>query len=755
MRSAAALLLLLASAAASARPFDRGVLRQIDGAIETAIAEKKLPGGVFHLERDGVVYEKAYGRRAVEPAPEGMTRDTIFDLASLTKVTATTPAIWLLIQRGKIGLDERVSAYSPQFRGGWRDEVTVRHLLTHTSGLRPDLDLETDWSGHERGIALALAEEPRNRPGVVFRYSDINFELLGAIVEAVAGEPLNVFVEREIFKPLGMSETRFQPPRRLLPRIAPTERTDGVMLRGVVHDPTARRMEGVAGHAGLFSTARDLARYARMLLRGGAPLFRPEIVKMMTTVQSPAGVAVRRAGGFDYDSSFSRPRGDLFPIGSYGHTGFTGTILWIDPASHTFYLFLSNRVHPDGKGVVTALQRTLGTLAARAAGYTQPVPRRVEWVTGGGDAANGIDVLAAHGYDALRGRRIGLITNHSGIDKWGNPTADLLRSAPGVNVVAFFSPEHGFRGSVDESVDDSSDPASGLPVYSLYGKNRQPTPAQLAGIDTLVFDIQDAGVRFYTYIATLSLALQAAADAHVRFVVLDRVNPINGVAVEGPLLQGPIDFTAPHPIPVRHGMTVGELARMIEDERGLDLDLDVVKVERWKREQWQDDAGLPWINPSPNLRSLDAAALYPGVALPELANVSVGRGTATPFEHLGAPWMDGRRLAAALPPLAGVRVEPVRFTPASSRFAGQECSGVRFVITDRAALRPLLLGASLLRTIYALWPAELKLDDVDKLLRDPRAIAAIREGKPLEEIVAPWAADEAAFRARRAKYLLY
>jgi uncharacterized protein YbbC (DUF1343 family)/CubicO group peptidase (beta-lactamase class C family) len=755
MRSAAALLLLLASADVSARPFDRGVLRQIDGAIETAVAEHKLPGGVLHLERDGVVYEKAYGHRALEPKVERMTRDTIFDLASLTKVTATTPAIWLLIQRGQVGLDEPVRKYLPQFRGGWRDEVTIRHLLTHTSGLRPDLDLNDDWSGHERGIALAIAEEPRNRPGIIFRYSDINFELLGAIVEAVTHEMLNTFVEREVFKPLDMHETHFRPGAQLRARVAPTERVDGVMLRGVVHDPTARRMGGVAGHAGLFSTAHDLSRYARMLLRGGAPLFRPEIVKMMTTVQSPAAVAVRRTGGFDYDSSFSRPRGDFFPIGSYGHTGFTGTMLWVDPASHTFYIFLSNRVHPDGKGIVTALQRTLGTLAGRAAGYTQPVPRRVDWVTNGGDAANGIDVLAAHGYDALRGRRVGLITNHSGIDKAGNPTADLLRSAPGLELRAFFSPEHGFRGGVDESVDDSVDPASGLPVYSLYGKTRQPTAAQLAGIDTLVFDIQDVGVRFYTYIATLSLAMQTAADAHVKFVVLDRVNPIGGVVVEGPLLQGETDFVAPHPLPVRHGMTVGELAGMIKDERQLDLDLEVVRVARWRREQWQDEAGLPWINPSPAMRSLTEAALYPGVALVELADVSVGRGTATPFEQLGAPWIDGPRLAAALPPLAGVRVEPIRFTPASSRFAGQECSGVRFLLTDRTTLHPLLLGAALIRALHTLWPARLNLDDVDKLLRDPRTIAAVREGKSLEEIAAIWHADEVAFRPRRAKYLLY
>ncbi|HEV2721447.1 MAG TPA: serine hydrolase, partial [Thermoanaerobaculia bacterium] len=504
-------------------------LREIDQTIQRAIAQHNIPGAVYRLEHRGKVYEKAYGDRALVPRRERMTRDTIFDAASLTKVVATAPSIWLLIERGKIELDAPLNRYLKEARG----DITIRQLLTHTSGLRPDLDLGKPWSGYESGMAMAVAEEPVNRPGFVFRYSDINYELLGEVVRRVSGEPLDVFARREIFEQLKMRDTHFRPERDVS-RIAPTEFADGVMLRGVVHDPTARRMGGVAGHAGLFTTVGDLAKFARMLLRGGAPIFKRETVRAMTSVQTPPNLSILRAGGFDIDSSYSRPRGTLFPVGSYGHTGFTGTILWIDPASKTFYIFLSNRVHPNGKGDVRALQAALGTASARAAGLrvVQPQPR-VGWVTRGDDVFNGIDTLVAERFAPLRGMKIGVITNHSGIDRAGNLTIDVLRSAPGVDVRAIFAPEHGLFGTADANLGDMRDPVRGLPVYSLYGESRKPAPAQLAGLDALVFDIQDVGVRFYTYVATMRLAMEAAAEAKIKFIVLNRVNPIGGVAVEG------------------------------------------------------------------------------------------------------------------------------------------------------------------------------------------------------------------------------
>jgi uncharacterized protein YbbC (DUF1343 family)/CubicO group peptidase (beta-lactamase class C family) len=752
--------------------FDPGRLREIDARIDKAISDHQTPGAVFWMERNGVAYHRAYGNRALIPAIEPMTEDTIFDAASLTKVIATAPSIWLLIKDGKIALDAPVKTYIPEFTGGWRDEITIRHLLTHTSGLRPDLTLTDKWTGFDEAWKRILSEEVLQRPGAVFRYSDINFEILGEVVHRVSGETLDRFARRRVFEPLGMKDTSFLPihvaaaasaagsPRegsRRYTRIAPTQQDPELgMLRGIVHDPTARRMGGVAGHAGMFTTAADLAKFARAVL--GGRFFPAE----MTQVQSPPGVAVRRAGGFDIDSSFSGPRGNVFPLGSFGHTGYTGTAIWIDPFSKTFYVLMTNRVHPDDKANINALRRDVGTLVAEAVrGFDfSNVPGALPKRAGGGvrypiggDARNGIDVLVGNRYEALRGMRVGLITNHTGIDRAGNPTIDLMRSAPGVQLVALFSPEHGIRGVADEKVGDSRDEVTGLPIYSLYGERRQPSPEQLANLDALVYDIQDIGVRFYTYESTLGLAMESVAGTNVKFFVLDRVNAVGGTIIEGPLLEGPTDFVGYHTTPIRHGMTVGELARMFRDEKHLDTDLTVIEIKGWKRDQWQDDAGLPWINTSPNMRSLTEAALYPGIGLLESA-VSVGRGTPTPFELIGAPYIDGEKLAREMAAmnLPGIAFAPVRFTPDASIHKGEACSGVRFTITDRKAMRPVDAGIALATILVHDYGAQFPVDKMKRLLRHEGTLEAVRAGKSLEEIHALWASD---FPARRGKYLLY
>jgi uncharacterized protein YbbC (DUF1343 family) len=688
-------------------------LLEIDVAVRDAVAEKRLPGGVLLIEHGGERVVRAYGNRAVEPRIERMTADTIFDAASLTKVVATAPSIWLLIERGKLSLDQPLRSVLPEFTD---DAVTLRHLLTHTSGLKPGLDRD-DWSGYDEGIRRALLEKPQNRPGAVFRYSDVNYILLGEVVRRTSGQSLDVFAKKNVFTPLGMKDTTFRPNASL--RIAPTENG----LRGVVHDPTARRMGGVAGHAGMFTTVADLGKFARAVLDGK---FFP---RGMTELASPPEVAVHRAAGFDIDSNYSRPRGELFPQGSFGHTGWTGGFFWIDPSSRTFYVFLCNRVHPDGKGSVVALQHRLGTLIAESLAdvtFTPPV-RRVGYVLGGADAQNGIDVLHAGGYAALRGMRVGLITNQTGIDRAGNPTVDLLRSAPGLTLTAIFTPEHGLRGTADEKVGDEQ--YHGIPVYSLYGERRKPSPEQLVNVDALVFDIQDIGTRFYTYISTMGLAMEAAAESKKKFVVLDRVNPIGGDVVEGPVLEGKTDFVGWHPLPVRHGKTVGELAQLFRHGaigiRHIDVDLTVIPVQGWKREQWQDEAGLPWVNTSPNIRSLRAAALYPGIGLMERA-ISVGRGTDTPFEILGAPYIDGAALIRAVGPLPGVSLTPVRFTPNASTHKGEECGGVRITITDRRALRSVAVGLGIASALARLYPNRFPVDEMQPLLRHRETLEGIR-----------------------------
>jgi CubicO group peptidase (beta-lactamase class C family) len=362
-------LFLSAAPTLLAQTFRSDKLAAMDAAIENAIAKHQCPGGVLWLEHDGVIYQKAYGHRALMPDVEPMTEDTVFDLASLTKVAATTPAVMLLIQRGQVKLDAPVCTYIPAFTGQGRELVTVRELLTHTSGLPPDL-VTNDWHGYSTAIKMACTNELESPPGTTFTYSDINFILLGEIVQRVTKTPLQIFVQREIYGPLKMADTGFLPPKSELPRIAPAEVINGQPLRGVVDDPTARRMGGVSGDAGLYSTTSDLARYARMMLNlgqlDGVCLFTPETVKLMTSPQAPPGVHVLRGLGWDIDSAYSGPRGELFPIGSYGHTGWTGTSIWIDPFSKTFVIFLSNRNHPTDAGDVQPLRRKLGTLAAQA-----------------------------------------------------------------------------------------------------------------------------------------------------------------------------------------------------------------------------------------------------------------------------------------------------------------------------------------------------------------------------------------------------
>jgi uncharacterized protein YbbC (DUF1343 family) len=359
----------------------------------------------------------------------------------------------------------------------------------------------------------------------------------------------------------------------------------------------------------------------------------------------------------------------------------------------------------------------------------------------------------------LTGRKLGLVTNHTGRDRLGRATADVLHAAEGMKLVALFSPEHGIRGELDQSnIVDGVDAKTGLPVFSLYGKRRKPDAETLKGIDTLVYDIQDIGCRFYTYISTLGLVLEAAAEHKVKVVVLDRPNPIGGIAIDGPLTDsGRESFIAFHSLPIRHGMTVGELAKMFVAERKLNVELDVVKCEGWRRGDLFDRTNLTWVNPSPNMRNLTAAMLYPGIGLLETTNLSVGRGTERPFEWIGAPWLDGPKLAAKLNDsgLAGVRFTPVTLTPASSVHAKKECGGVQIIITDWAKFNPLRTGLTVAAALRDLFPEQWETTRYDRLLVHKASYEAFKAGKSVAEIERGWARDLKSFRERRKTYLLY
>ena len=733
--------------------FHPAKLEAIDAAIERAIAAGKAPGAVVRLESGGTVYQKSYGAKSVEPVLLPMTDDTIFDSASLTKVIATAPAIMLLAERDKLRLDDKVDHWITNFKAHGKGAVTIRHLLTHTSGLRPSLSSEPTWSGLAKAIDLAKEERLTSQPGTKFRYSDINFILLGEIVQLASGQLLDEFTSKHIYQRLGMRDTGFLPPFEQRSRVAPTERVDGEILHGIVHDPTARRMDGVAGHAGLFTTAADLSRFAQMMLNGGKlngrRIFKSETVQLMTSVHTPKGMKAKRGLGWDIDSPYSSPRGNHFKIGGYGHTGWTGGSLWIDPASRTIVILMTSRTHPDGKGNVIALRREVATLAAEALRGG---------AFGGSNAPgvlNGADVLRQRKGILPKGAKVGLVTNHTGHDRNRRSTLDFLKTSNEVELTVLFSPEHGLYGKLDEKISDGTDAKSGLKIYSLYGKNRKPAPDQLAGLDALIFDIQDIGCRFYTYISTMGLAMEAASKAGVKFIVLDRVNPI-GTTVAGPVRLGPSQFIAYHDIPVQHGMTAGELARMINAERDLGVELQIVKIEGWKRSQWFDATGQPWTNPSPNMRNLTQALLYPGVGLLETA-MSVGRGTDTPFEVIGAPYIDDMKLANRLNALgqAGVRFVPIRFTPSASIHADVPCGGVNIIITDRRNLRAVPLGIDIARVLHELYPKKFPLAKVGRLLCHPPTLEALGQGKTLAQIEALWKTDLANFTPRRAKHLLY
>lgn len=773
----------LPSAAPEKLNLDKHILSRIERVVEEAITAGKTPGAVVLVGRRGrVVYRRAFGQRSLEPKREAMTADTVFDLASLTKPVATAPCVMILVERGQLRLSDTLGGYFPDWTDAAARAVTVQQLLTHTSGYAAGLDRTADWRGRAGALAQ-LAVEPLRRPaGSHFEYSDINYIALGLLVERISGQSLAEFAHQNVFAPLKMDHTRFLPDQA----VAPTERRGGSILRGSVHDHVAAKMEGIAGHAGLFAPADDLARYCQMLLNGGRLdgarlLSRSSVARMLRpVVVSESGQT--RALGFDMDTSYSSNRGELFPRGSFGHTGFTGTSFWMDPSSQTFVVILTNRVHPDGHGDVVALRARVATIVASALTDADPADWRhfeesynaqVAAGTAGWRAANpvsslamppslrvlnGIDLLEESQFRQLAGQRLGLITNQTGRNRAGKLTVDLLHEAPGVQLVKIFSPEHGLRGELDEKVSDSLDAATGLPVISLYGERKHPQVEDFQGLDALVFDIQDAGARFYTFSTTLRYVLETAVAARVPVYVLDRPNPLGGEVVEGPIADEAFtgEFTCPHTLPVRHGMTVGELARMYNQERKIGADLRVVAMDPWQRSMWFDGVQQTWVNPSPNLRNLQATLLYPGVCLLEACSVSVGRGTDRPFEQIGAPWMDGLRLATLLNAqnVPGVRFVSTRFVPNSSKFQGQQCAGVQILVVDRAVLRPVRLGLELISGMKRLHP-DFDLTPVGRLLHHGESLRRLQAGETPEQIEKSWQVGLEAFRSRRKAFLLY
>jgi uncharacterized protein YbbC (DUF1343 family)/CubicO group peptidase (beta-lactamase class C family) len=818
--------------------------RALDAILQNAIAANdgaQIPGAVVVIGHHGrVFYRKAFGWRSLEPEREPMTVDTVFDVASLTKCLVTATAVMQLVESGRLSLNDPVARWLPGFAANGKQEITVRQLLTHFSGLREDLDLFSppQWAAKQTAYELANREKPVATPGARFRYSDIDFIVLGELVEKLSGLALDQYAAEHIFQPLAMTRTRYLPPSSWIAAIAPTEYDHGRMLRGVVHDPSARAMGGVAGHAGVFSTADDLARFAQAMLDRKFVVSAAAIEKL-TTPQQPATATVLRGLGWDIESPFSSNRGELLPVGGFGHTGFTGTSMWIDPVTDTYIILLTNAVHPRAKAPspAIALRARVANAVAAALQLEVPEEKRLELaaITGynetltgarllqsrNGQVKTGLDVLAGRGAlfsstlatagspgaatgknkdkndkkdkekkedmprrpasCASRPCRVGLVTNQTGVDSEGRRGIDLLARLPDVELRAIFNPEHGIAGTLDTtedttSIDETHDPATGVRVYSVYGATdaaRRPPPEVLKGLDAVVFDLQDAGVRWYTYETTLGYFLEACAAARLPLIVLDRPNPITGAFVEGAVSDAltPLRATAArsgnpgvhqsfvnyHPLPIRHAMTLGELALLFNSERKLGTNLSVVRMQGWQRGDWFDATGLAWTNPSPNLRTLEAATLYPGVALVEGTNVSVGRGTETPFEVLGAPWIDGRELAAYLNArdLGGVRFIPISFTPASGTHARQLCHGVHILLSARNQLDSPELGLEIAAALLKLYPRQFAPARIADLLADRASLQALLGGDDPRRIADGWRERLEEFVRIRRKYLLY
>ena len=724
----------------------------VDAAILAAIDAGKMPGCVLIVGRhDEVLVRKAYGSKALLPERVPMTLDTVFDLASLTKPLATSTSIMILAERGKIDLHAPASRYVPELAR--LPGFTVEQLLTHTSGLPAatpisDYALATldDHSATMQKLGVSLEGKLKAQPGERFLYSDVGFIVLEEIVRRRAGRSLATFSKEEVFMPLGMVDTGYLPGPELRERAAPTEQRDGHYMQGDVHDPRAWVMGGVAGHAGVFSTADDLALYARAMLGKGA-LDGHRIVSEKTFDDWTARRDTSSGGralGWDKDSRFATHRSTLLSPRAFGHGGFTGTVMWIDPGKDLYAVFLSNRVHPDGKGAVNPLVAELATLAIDAS-----------------ETKTGIDVLRAESFDRLKGAHVGLVTNASARAKDGTSTLDLLRAASPstLTLSAIFSPEHGIQAAAEGKIADGT--YHGVPVYSLYGDRASPTSTTLDGIDTLVFDLQDAGARFYTYASTMKLAMKVAGERGLRFVVLDRPNPIGGAEVAGPVLERALDksgsFVNHHALPVRHGMTMGELARMFADDGQLALRLDVVRMQGWVRREYFDHTGLAWTSPSPNLRSVDEVVLYPAVGLLESTNLSVGRGTETPFEVLGAPYVDGEALARNVKArgIPGLAVEQATFTPTASPHQGKVCHGLRLRVTDRARFEPVRAAVTIALALQELHAADWDVDHVDRMLQSKPALEAIKAGRSADAVVATWSTGLAAFVKKRERFLLY
>lgn len=734
----------LSHGSARALGADPDLLPDLDALLQDAVATRQTQSAVLLVLRRGkVLYHGTAGPTQ---------KDSLFDVASLTKVVATAPAIMHLIQEKKLSLNAKAARYLTPLSTPDKKNITVEQLLLHTSGLPSEVWGKGAQDNKDVILARIKKAKMKAAPGESYRYSDIGYILLGELVSKLAKEPFETYIQKKIFSPLGMCHTNFNPPAQLLLRtISPWP--NGIKA-GQVYDPLAARMKGIAGHAGLYSTAEDLGRLGQMMLdygmAQGRRIMAKSIVERMLGPRPLPGRTIEARGlGWDISSPHAQScKGSLSPR-AFGHTGFTGTSLWIDPEHELVVVLLTNRTYFDPAPSVNSLrQRVHDTLVTGL--HQKPKP----------PVATGLDQLVKSHFAMLRGHRVGLITNRTAIDLQGRWMVDLIANAPKVQLQALFVPEHGLEAQLDQHIKDGQLQLKTrrIPIYSLFGSRRRPSVTMLADLDTLVFDMQTVGVRYYTYLATMGWAMEEAAQYHLQFVVLDRPNPLGGHWVQGPVSDiHRRTSTNYHPLPVRYGMTLGELARLFNGERHLKTQLKVVPLRGWKREMLFPETGLAWINPSPNIRSWRQSLLYAGVGLLETTNVSVGRGTTTPFQLIGAPWMDSATLVEQMNRFAlkGIHFVPTAFTPSAKPYKNELCHGIRLIVTEPRKLDPVQMGITLAVILRQQYPQQWKTKELFRLINHPPTTQAILDGRTVDEILALWSTRLKQFMRIRSRYLLY
>ena len=718
---------------------------RLQAALEKAVNDTNNPGAVACVgNRETNVLLSAYGLRQTTPEQKPAEVDTLYDLASLTKVAAATTAFLLLWEDGLVDPDFPVTEIIPIEA---YERLTFRHLLTHSGGLVSFRPYYRDASDMTEMLAMFAELGINGPPGVRRTYSDVGFMLLGHAVELAAQDTLDNFCRERIYEPLGMDRTGFNPSEELAATAAATEDCGwrGRIMAGEVHDENAYAVGGVSGHAGLFSTAGDMARYCRGMLNG--QILREETIREMIR---PGQLPFHpwQGLGWQINPWSDTAQGFLPSRTAFGHSGFTGTSLWLDWDSGNFAILLGNTCHTSrGNSRNRQFRQTFHQAVARNL-YLRNSATHV-----------GLDRVLRNGFSPLKQGPFALLTNHGAVDHMNRHILDLIAFDPSLELTRLFSPEHGIRGHAEAGEHVGSEEWRGVPVVSLYGQRREPTLEELRDIDLFVVDLPDIGSRYYTYIATMKNCMAVCAEAGVPVLVLDRPNPVGGAILEGPIAEDTRSLVSCAAIPIRHGMTMGEVALYFRDHE-LDNapEVSVLSLDNWHRDLYYEELSLPWVTPSPNIPEPDTTLLYVGTCLFEGVNINEGRGTRTPFHIIGAPWLDPDAVLAELTPgeTVGCRLAPADYTPQSipgmatnPEYLDQPCKGIWFEVEDKRLFRPLTTTLAIIQAIRRRHPDEFEWKPMfNTLAGGPRLRRLMEDGATALDLAAAFEPELEAFREK-------